>query len=361
MPEAWRIPILEEQLNKDYCLLTKSATVAIWLILKALSFQDRMIIVPANTCFVVTCAILLSGNRPYYVDIDESCSIDPALLDNINDKKVAAILYPYMYGNTGNIARIYQIAASKGWILIEDIAQALGAKIDNRYVGSFSDIAIASFGGGKIIERKIGGALCVNARYDCEYIRHLYEGLERYNNRLEAAFLETDSVFQDMVAKAKRGVPFMPFTTSDILVRKNAFLQKHRFEDNYLRELTEQLACLDSNTDIRVKNAHFFQEILHHDHVEVVRHRAGATYWRQNILVDKNRDGLWDYLKTRSIKASSYFPPANRFFTFQNNSCFPNTESFYSRVINLWPYVETSEGDIVRINAAICDFFRSGM
>ena len=155
---------LADKLDVNYSVFTKSGTVAIWLALKSLDLRDENIIVPANVCHVVVIAIILSGNQPLVVDINnDGGGINIGCLSNIEDSKVGAVIYPYMYGDTGNILNVKNVCSKKGWILIEDIAQAFGAKIDNVYAGGIGDVSVLSFGVGKPIDLRIGGAINFNS------------------------------------------------------------------------------------------------------------------------------------------------------------------------------------------------------
>ena len=136
---------ISTQFQKEFTIFTKDCTTAIWLALKTLEIKNKLIIVPTNVCFVVPCAIVVSGNIPMFVDIDESLTIDSKLLLNIFDKDVKAVVLPHMYGQLANIQSILNISKSKGWIVIEDVAQALGSRNKYGEAGSFADISVTSW------------------------------------------------------------------------------------------------------------------------------------------------------------------------------------------------------------------------
>ena len=113
MSRLHHLELLADELDMNYSVFTKSATVAIWLALKAFDVTDKKIIVPANVCFVVVCAIIFSGNRPFAVDIDNEGGIDIDWISNLQDSDIVGIIYPYMYGNTGNILEVKNITEIK--------------------------------------------------------------------------------------------------------------------------------------------------------------------------------------------------------------------------------------------------------
>ena len=296
--------------EKKYGLFTRNGRTAIWLLLEALGFERKKIIVPANICFAVISAITLSNNEPYFVDIDDNFSIDPDQLKSISSSDAAGIVFPHMYGNTGNIEEVAEIARDKGWIVIEDAAQSLGAKIEDRYTGSFTDFSITSFGVGKIIDVTTGGMLCLNSKALYKKSVEIYRKLNR----------------------------------SDL-------------GKDFTNQLEAKIKDLQHEHKIRQENAMVFQATLGHENIQTIQHNEGATYWRQNILVKENRDGLLKYLKENKVKASKYFPSIGKSFCIGNDRKFERSDSMAEQVINLWPGRETSRGDIARINDLIYRFY----
>ena len=171
--------------DKDYVCFTQNCTTGIWALLKALDFKGKKIILPVNICFVVPCAVVLSGNIPVFVDIDDSFSASPELLKKINDPDIVAMIYPYNNGNIGQLDKIIDISINKNWVLIEDTAQSFGAKYDGKFVGSFSDYAITSFGQGKILDAGGGGAVTVNDN-------ELFSEINKILKRIPASSTKSD-------------------------------------------------------------------------------------------------------------------------------------------------------------------------
>ena len=95
--------------KKEFALFTRNGTTAIWLLLKALGLKKKKIVVPVNVCVAVPLAIILSGNEPYFVDINEDFTIDPKELRNVKSSDVKGVIFPYMYGNTAKIDDIVEI------------------------------------------------------------------------------------------------------------------------------------------------------------------------------------------------------------------------------------------------------------
>ncbi|MBN1535832.1 MAG: DegT/DnrJ/EryC1/StrS family aminotransferase [Anaerolineales bacterium] len=127
-----------------------SGTDALVLSLKACGIKhgDEVITVPFTS--VATAIVIQScGAKPFFIDIDDSCTIDINKLEtflkrNIS-KKTKAILPVHLYGYAVDMEAITSLAKQYGLWVIEDACQAHGALFNKRRVGSWGDIAAFSF------------------------------------------------------------------------------------------------------------------------------------------------------------------------------------------------------------------------
>lgn len=345
--------------EKDYGIFTRNGTTAIWVLLKALGLKKRKIIIPANVCFVVGCAIILSGNEPYFVDIDDNFSIDPQKLKDIDAKEASAVIFPHMYGNTGSICEAVKIAEKKEWIVIEDVAQSLGARINKKCAGSFADFSMTSFGMGKIIDVNAGGVLCLNSKSLYKEALKIYKRLPVLTNDLYSAYIRFNQIYMKLVECMEKRDQVDMFGRPLAFAYLYANVSQLGSNISFLGQLEIKLQGIEEELELRYKNAMMFQNILRHKNIKPVKHNEGATYWRQNILVKKDRDGLLKYLKENGVKASKYFPSIDRLFCARNGRSFKRSDSMASQVINLWPGKETSYNDILRINDTVNCFYSS--
>lgn len=98
------------------------------------------------TCAPTAAGIVRAGARPVFVDVDaESLTMDPAHLEAALTPKTKAIVAVHLYGRPAGMAAIVAFAKKKGLLVIEDCAQAHGASIDGRSVGTFGRAAAWSF------------------------------------------------------------------------------------------------------------------------------------------------------------------------------------------------------------------------
>ena len=124
-----------------------NGTDAIELAIRAASIgPDDEVITVAHTAVATVCAIELAGARPVLVDIDpRTYTMDPAAAEAAITPRTKALLPVHIYGQTADLAALVDIADRHGLLLIEDCAQAHGARFQGRLAGSFGDMAAFSF------------------------------------------------------------------------------------------------------------------------------------------------------------------------------------------------------------------------
>jgi dTDP-4-amino-4,6-dideoxygalactose transaminase len=123
-----------------------NGTDAITLALESLGISegDRVITVP-NTAFPTACAITRAGATPVFIDIDqETWLMDVDRASRAVDDGVKAVVPVHLYGHVVDVPSLRKALPERIHI-IEDCAQAHGAELDGRHVGSFSDVAAYSF------------------------------------------------------------------------------------------------------------------------------------------------------------------------------------------------------------------------
>ena len=150
---------------KKFGLMVNSGSSALILALKVLNFKKGSeIIVPCLNFGTAISSITLSNLIPIFVDCEiETLQIDVEKIESKITKKTKALLIPNLIGNLPNWKKIRQIANKHKLLVIEDSADTLGATINNKPSGVYSDISITSFYGSHIIScAGNGGMLLTN-------------------------------------------------------------------------------------------------------------------------------------------------------------------------------------------------------
>jgi len=124
-----------------------SGTDAIELALRALGIgAGDEVIAPANAGVPPIAAIRASGARPVFVDIDPtSLTLDPAAVAAALGPRTACILAVHLYGSPAALEALLAVARPAGVPLVEDCAQAHGARLNGRPVGTFGRLGCFSF------------------------------------------------------------------------------------------------------------------------------------------------------------------------------------------------------------------------
>ncbi len=130
-----------------HCLGVANGTEAIQLALQALGIGvgDEVITV-ANAGVPGTAAIVALGARPVFVDVDEATRVlDVTLLEAAITPHTKAIMPVHLYGIMADMPAIMTVAMRHGLAVVEDVAQAHGARLGTHVAGSIGDIAAFSF------------------------------------------------------------------------------------------------------------------------------------------------------------------------------------------------------------------------
>ena len=153
--------------SKKYGLMVNSGSSALLLALKVMNLKKGSeIIVPCLNFGTAISSITLSDLVPIFVDCEiDTLQIDVRKIEEKITKKTKALLIPNLIGNLPNWKKIRQIANKYNLLVLEDSADTLGANINNKPSGIFSDISITSFYGSHIIScAGNGGILLTNSK-----------------------------------------------------------------------------------------------------------------------------------------------------------------------------------------------------
>lgn len=121
-----------------YAVGVNSGTDALHLTLRALGItQGDEVVTVSHTCVATIAAIVHSGATPVLVDVADDFNMDMAKLDEVITSRVRAIVPVHLNGRACDMARLQSIARKHGLLIVEDCAQALGARFSAQMVGSF--------------------------------------------------------------------------------------------------------------------------------------------------------------------------------------------------------------------------------
>ncbi|GAB4404953.1 MAG: DegT/DnrJ/EryC1/StrS family aminotransferase [Anaerolineales bacterium] len=187
-----------------YCVGVGNGLDALHLILRAYEIgMGDEVIVPANTYIASWLAVSYAGATPVPVEpLEETCNLDPSRLEASISSRTTAIMAVHLYGQTAEMDAICAIARKYGLKVIEDAAQAHGARYHGKRAGSLGDAAGWSFYPGKNLGAwGDAGAVTTDDPVVAEKVRtlrnygsqvkyhNLYKGFNSRLDELQAALL----------------------------------------------------------------------------------------------------------------------------------------------------------------------------
>ncbi len=204
-----------------YCVGLNSGLDALILSIKSFDFpKNSEIIVPSNTYIATILAILHNQLIPVLVEPDiKTYNLCPNEIKKNITKNTKAILPVHLYGKVAEMDEIIEIAKNNNLKIIEDAAQAHGAKYKNKKAGNFGDIAAFSFYPTKNLGA-LGDAGAITTNSDEVYEKIIalrnYGSLKKYNNKyigfnsrldeMQAGFLSIKLKYLDNINKHKRQI-----------------------------------------------------------------------------------------------------------------------------------------------------------
>ena len=161
---------ISQLVGVPHVLAVSSGTAAIHLALILLNVQEGDTVFCQSFTFAASAnPVTYLGAKPVFIDSEpDTWNMDPVLLKTAlkeADSKNAlpkAIIVVHSFGMPAKMAELTSIAATYGVPILEDAAEAIGSKIEDRYCGSFGSYSVFSFNGNKIITTSGGGTLLSN-------------------------------------------------------------------------------------------------------------------------------------------------------------------------------------------------------
>ncbi len=289
-----------------HCIGVANGLESLNLIIRGYGFaQGDEIIVPANTYIASILAISENGCTPILVEPDiNTYNINPDLIEKKITSKTKAIMVVHLYGQAVQMQKIWALAQKYNLKIIEDSAQAHGAKYQNKRVGSLGDASGFSFYPGKNLGC-VGDGGCVTTNDDelAQKIKALrnYGSHKKYHN----VFIGMNSRLDEIQA--------------GILDIKLKFLD----EDNQKRkEIAKYYRKNIKNSNIILPNVY----------------AEDAHVWHLFVVRTKQRDNFQKYLLDNEIQTIIHYPiPPHKqeCYKLWNNLSYPITEEIHKSVLSL--------------------------
>jgi len=331
-----------ERVGCDYSITLNSGTSALHSTFLAYGIGiDHEVIVPSFSFIATANSVLFVNAKPIFADIEEDTfGLDPNSISSKISNNTKAIM-PMDYGGLScKIFEIDEIAKQNNLILIEDSAEALGAKINNQKVGSVADSSIFSFCGNKVLTTGEGGAVVTNSKEIFEKIK-----LIRSHGRMDIGSYFENSKESQYVSLGYNWR--MSSITASLGI--------------------SQLAKLDKIIQKRQENAKFISDRLSKiKQIQVPNPPPGYEHIYQMYTIrlsdKKTRDSLKEHLEQKRIFSKVYFNPIHltdyykqKYNTLENY--LPVTEKISEQVLTLPLYPNMTSDEKNYLTGSISEFF----
>jgi dTDP-4-amino-4,6-dideoxygalactose transaminase len=319
-------------------ILTGRDTTALMLLIEALTGPSGRVILPAMCCMTRLACVLECGRTPVIVDVDENMSMDPDRLSEvarIGDLVVAV----HLFGIPCDMMRIYTICKKVGCALVEDVSQAIGAKIEGRPAGAYGDAGILSFADRKILPTNGGGAIVVNDGALYENLEAAVEKLPRrpvdYQEKKRAMIAELEEPFE----RARSGEPHAAAEWTHIY-KKYSDVYKFAIEKEEAELILNSISNFEDTIETRRDMVYMLRKKMSGSNVRFLDYPNNSAPWRFTIILSDNMSGAdvvkaVKELRAKGLDASSLYLPLNWLAPSKSwtNGC-PVAEHVGVRVIN---------------------------
>ncbi len=286
------------RLGAERAVCVPSARVGIHLAVRALVPAGKEVILSPLTIADVVSMVIAAGAIPVFADVArDDFHIDPCAVEKLIGPDTGAVLITHLYGQTAGASRLKALCQAHNLPLIEDAAQAFGAREMGRALGTWGDAGVFSFGMFKHLTTWRGGMVVSSSPGLVDRIREEVHGMQALSGWRLSALITLGAMYD---------LATLPVVFSAITCRlfRSAFLHNieclNRLVDpesraqpvdsipaRYLRRMTGSqarlglggLARLDAENEIRWSNARLYREGLAglQDELVLPIERSGAS------------------------------------------------------------------------------------
>ena len=312
-----------------YCIGLANGLDALELGLNVFDFPDKSeIIVPSNTYIASILAIINAGHIPVLVEPNASTyNIDPSLIEPKITNKTKAILVVHLYGQVAKMDEICAIAKKYNLEIIEDCAQAHGAKFKDKFAGTFGNIGAYSFYPTKNLGA-LGDAGAITTSNERLYLR--LKAMRNYGSEKKYY---------------------------------NQFIGRNsRLDELQATFLNVKLPALNKINDRKRNLAKIYNSQLTNSVIKPVEDAGNYHVYHIYNIRSIYRDELKSYLLENGINTEIHYPlsPNNQegYKSYFVRQSFPISEEIHATTLSLPISYSTTEEDVYYVVEKINKFFQ---
>jgi dTDP-4-amino-4,6-dideoxygalactose transaminase len=318
-----------EYLQVKHAIGCASGTDALQIALMAHGIGDGDEVITTPFTFVATVEVIaLLGAEPVYVDIDPATyNINPDAIKDAITARTKAIIPVHLYGQTAEMERINPLAEEYDLAVIEDTAQAIGARRHGEFAGTFGDVGCISFFPSKNLGAFGDAGMMVT---------------------------DNDEVNEKLRMIAKHG--------SRVKYQHEALGVNSRLDALQAAVLRVKLPHIDEWNQKRFEVASNYMENTTADEVTLPTIAEGNTHiFHQFSIQVPDREDFQAYLKERDIPTAVHYPiPLHKqpaFQTVGRNTGVPVAEKVSEHIVSLPIYPEMPGEDQALVIETVNNYF----
>lgn len=291
-------------LGIKYAITTTSGTAALHLALATIGVgPGDEVILPAHTMFACAAATAYTGATPVLVDVErDTWNIRVPAIEKKITKRTKVIMPVHIYGHPVDMEPLMKISRKHKLLVIEDVAEATGARYKGKLTGTFGDINCFSFYANKIITTGEGGMLVTDSLKLAQKARVLKDLAHSPKRR----FFHEEIGFNYRMTNLQAALGLAQLEEADRYIAKKRWMARL-----YNKLLTP------------------IQELT----LPVEKSWAQNVYWMYGILVEDdfgiNRDTLMRKLKGQDIDTRTFFISLHRQPALTKQGLFKGEKNFY--------------------------------
>jgi aminotransferase EvaB len=309
-----------------------TGTDALYLSAHALGFGPGDEVITVAHTFVATIgAIVQCGAKPVLVDVADDFNMDMDLVEAAITPRTKGIIPVHLNGHACNMDRLTAIAKKHNLRVIEDAAQALGAKFKNQRCASFGDTGIFSFYPAKMLGTAgDGGMVCTN---------------------------------NDNLARTLRA--FRDNGRVDSVEVIECFGWCSRLDNLHAALLNMKFKHFDKSVERRRQIAKLYDQGLKNAGDIAIHPVSGPDYfdvYQNYVIRSKHRNALFDHMRSSGVEVLISWRVPNHLQKPLNLDHFrlPKTEQISNEVLSLPLYPELTDEETGTVIETVKQFFSSG-
>lgn len=310
-----------QYIGSNYSAGVANGTIALHLAMLVLGIgPGDEVIIPANTFIATAWGVSHAGATPVFVDCDATWNIDPTKIESAITPKTKAIIGVHLYGQPFDVDAVKKICDKHNLFLVEDAAQAQGARYKGKTVGVFGEMACYSFYPGKNLGAcgEAGGITTNNEAY--------YKHLQSLRNHGSTVRYYHDEIGYNYRMGGLEGAS---------LTVKLKYLEGW---NNRRRQIAQRYQAEILNQKIRLQHIPEWSDGIYH----------------LFVVTTDDKDGFVNHLEAHHIIPAYHYPvPCHlqKAYSYLGHKVgdYPNAEYLASHCVSLPMYAELTDEEVSQV------------